>query len=382
MVEKIWFENHPIKYLLWPLLWPLSLIVGYISRRRRRFFLQQKEFLQKKELSQKNALPINQQPLAKTELLTTDADFLKTKLYQARVPIIIVGNITAGGNGKTPMVIWLVETLQRLGYTPGVVSRGYGGKAPHYPLLVEERTLAKECGDEPKLIQQRCGVAVAVAPRRSDAVKLLLSLKEQNLSVNKPTASIDIIIADDGLQHYQLDRDLELVIVDGVRRFGNQKLLPLGPLRESVERLNSVDFVITNGGQAQKNEIAMTLVPGMAINLKTKEQKPVDQLKQLVAFAGIGHPPRFFKTLLDLGADLSVTQAFADHQEFELATIERLERQGLNVIMTEKDAVKCAHFAKDNWWYLPVSAQFEAQDEERIINKITKVLEKYGSPSV
>ncbi len=334
MIEKIWFDNHPLRYLLWPLLWPLSLLFGVISRSRR------KQYQTGKKVA-----------------------------YKAPVPVVVVGNITAGGNGKTPVVVWLVEQLQKMGYKPGVVSRGYGAKAPRYPLLVNASTPAKHCGDEPKLIHSRTGAPVAVDPIRSNAVEALLE------------SGVDIVITDDGLQHYALARDIELVIVDGNRRFGNESLIPLGPLREGVERLIEVDFVITNGGQAHKGEIAMSLAPSEAINLKTKQHADVAELEALVAFAGIGHPPRFFNTLKVMNADVKVTKGFADHQDFEQQELEALAQQGANVIMTEKDAVKCRDYAQDNWWYLPVSAQFDSNDAEKILNRIKEVKATYGSPS-
>ncbi|MDN3610342.1 tetraacyldisaccharide 4'-kinase [Vibrio ostreicida] len=334
MIEKIWFEKHWLGYVLWPIFWPLSVLFGVISRKRRRRY-------QSREKAR----------------------------YRAPVPVIVVGNITAGGNGKTPVVIWLVEQLKALGYQPGVVSRGYGAKAPSYPLLVEANTLAKHCGDEPKLIFERTGAPVSVSPQRSDAVQALLG------------KGVDIVIADDGLQHYAMDRDIEFVVVDGKRRFGNQQLLPLGPLRESVQRLNDVDFVVTNGGEACLGEIAMTLTPSLAVNLKTQKQVPVNQLDSLVAFAGIGHPPRFFKTLEELGAKPLLTKGFADHQDVDVSQLEQLASYGEHLIMTEKDAVKCARYAEDNWWYLPVTATFSSQDEARVLSKIEEVIEKYGSSS-
>ncbi|MEZ8823034.1 tetraacyldisaccharide 4'-kinase [Vibrio amylolyticus] len=335
MIEKIWFQSHPLKYLLWPLLWPLSLLFSLISRQRRQAF----------ESGSKPS-------------------------YRPPVPVVVVGNITAGGNGKTPVVIWLVEKLVELGYKPGVVSRGYGAKAPNYPLVVEESTPTAHCGDEPKLIKQRTNVPVAVSPVRSEAVKALL------------TEDIDIVITDDGLQHYALQRDIELVIVDGERRFGNEQLIPLGPLREKTSRLRDVDFVITNGGEAKNDEISMTLVPSHAINLVTGQRVLVSKLERLVAFAGIGHPPRFFNTLETLGADIVLTKGFADHQAYNQQELDTLSMSGSNTIMTEKDAVKCREFAKETWWYLPVSAEFEPLHEQRIMDKLKEVLEQYGSSSI
>lgn len=334
MVEKIWFHRHPLGWLLAPVLWPLSLLFKWISVQRRKAY----------------------------------ASGNKAS-YRAPVPVIVVGNITAGGNGKTPVVIWLVETLQSLGMKPGVVSRGYGGKSDRYPLIVELDTPSAQSGDEPALIKRRTGAPVAVDPVRSQAVKALLE------------HDVDVIITDDGLQHYALERDIEFVVIDGQRRFGNQHYIPFGPLREGLERLSEVDFLITNGGNAHHNEIAMTLEPSEAINLKTGEKVSVSTLSQLVAFAGIGHPPRFFKTLETLGADVIKTQAFADHQAFEQAELQQLAAQGQHLIMTEKDAVKCYQFAEDNWWYLPVSAQISSQDKQNIIKKITEVKSQYGSSS-
>ncbi|WP_034948543.1 tetraacyldisaccharide 4'-kinase, partial [Erwinia oleae] len=154
------------------------------------------------------------------------------KAWRSPVPVVVVGNLTAGGNGKTPVAIWLVEALQQRGLRPGVVSRGYGGKAARYPLLLNMRTTTREAGDEPVLIYQRTGAPVAVSPVRREAVQALL---EQG--------DIDIVITDDGLQHYALARDIEIVVVDGTRRFGNGWWLPAGPMRERAARIKSVDAV-------------------------------------------------------------------------------------------------------------------------------------------
>ncbi|MBO0213988.1 tetraacyldisaccharide 4'-kinase [Vibrio sp. Vb2880] len=334
MIEKIWFQRHWMSYLLWPLLWPLSVIFAAVSRSRRHRY-------------QRGLKPS----------------------YKAPVPVLVVGNITAGGNGKTPVVVWLVETLQALGYKPGVVSRGYGAKAPSYPLVVDAQTPAAHCGDEPKLIHQRTGAPVAVDPIRANAVKALLA------------QAIDVVITDDGLQHYALERDIEFVVIDGVRRFGNEQMIPLGPLREPIARLKEVDFIMTNGGVAQDGEIAMRLQPERAVNLVTGEKVSVSELTNLVAWAGIGHPPRFFNTLEQLGATPVVTHGFADHKEFDVSELRVLASRGDHVIMTEKDAVKCTGFAENNWWYLPVSAEIAAEDKQCILETIKEVMEQYGSPS-
>jgi tetraacyldisaccharide 4'-kinase len=332
LIEKVWFKQHWFGVLLWPLLKPLSLVFGMIAKRRR-------------------------------------ADYTsgRKSSYRAPVPVVVVGNISVGGNGKTPMVVYLVEKLQAMGYKPGVVSRGYGGKAEHYPLLVEASTSAVQCGDEPKLIAQRTGAPVAVDPIRSQAVKCLLK------------QGVDIVITDDGLQHYALQRDIELVIIDGERRFGNQQLLPLGPLREPISRLQDVDFVVANGVVANDTEIAMQLKPSSAINLVTGESRSVSELGPCVAIAGIGHPPRFFNTLRDLDADLVTTKGFSDHSPINEADLTAIVPNKVSLIMTEKDAVKCADFAHENWWYLPVDAQLEPKATESLTQQLQQVLNRYGS---
>ncbi|MUL17489.1 tetraacyldisaccharide 4'-kinase [Aliivibrio fischeri] len=328
MIEKIWFDNHFLGKLLWPLLWPLSCLFKWIATKRK-----------------------------------SDYQSGKKQSYRSSVPVVVVGNITAGGNGKTPVVVWLVEQLQSKGYKVGVASRGYGGKAPHYPYLLTETTTPDISGDEPVLIKQRTKAEVAVAPVRSEAVKML----EQQ--------GVDFIITDDGLQHYALQRDIEFIVIDGKRRFGNQHYIPLGPLREGVERLSSVDFLICNGGEPQENEVLMRLQPSEAINLVTGERRSVSSLSNLVAFAGIGHPPRFFETLNQLKANVVHTQGFEDHKAFEPTEIGQLMQYGEQLIMTEKDAVKCQSFAQSSWWYLPVDATFPEEKAQQILNKIIEVKE-------
>ena len=264
MIARIWSGESPLWLLLLPLSWLYGLVSGIIRLLYR--------------LGVKRA-------------------------WRAPVPVVVVGNLTAGGNGKTPVVIWLVEQLQKRGIRPGVVSRGYGGKSAHYPLLLTAETTTAEAGDEPVLIFQRTGVPVAVSPVRSDAVQALLA-----------EHAVQIIITDDGLQHYALARDKEIVVIDGVRRFGNGWWLPAGPMRERASRLTSVDAVIVNGGEAKTGEIPMHLQPGLAINLVTGERRSVSELHSLVAMAGIGHPPRFFATLEQCGARLEKRVPLADHQ--------------------------------------------------------------------
>lgn len=320
MIARIWSGESPLWLLLLPLSWLYGLVSGIIRLLYR--------------LGLKRA-------------------------WRAPVPVVVVGNLTAGGNGKTPVVIWLVEQLQKRGIRSGVVSRGYGGKAAHYPLLLTPDTTTAEAGDEPVLIYQRTGAPVAVSPVRSDAVQALLAEHD-----------VQIIITDDGLQHYALARDKEIVVIDGVRRFGNGWWLPAGPMRERASRLKSVDAVIVNGGAVQPGEIPMHLQPGMAINLLTGERQAVSRLPALVAMAGIGHPPRFFATLEQCGARLEKRVPLADHQALVAEQVDALTTSGQTLIMTEKDAVKCRAFAKGNWWYLPVDAELSGEQPEHLLQEL------------
>ncbi|WP_413528435.1 tetraacyldisaccharide 4'-kinase [Rahnella inusitata] len=326
MIERIWSGQSPLYWLLLPLSWLYGLIATILR------------------YSYKSGLK---------------------KSWRAPVPVVVVGNLTAGGNGKTPVVIWLVETLQLHGFRVGVVSRGYGGKSSHYPLVLSETTTTAQAGDEPVLIYQRTGAPVAVSPLRSDAVKALLADNE-----------LDVIITDDGLQHYALKRDVEIVVVDGVRRFGNGLWLPAGPMRERASRLRSVDAIITNGGTAETGELAMVLQPGKAVNLMTGEQRDASALRNVVAMAGIGHPPRFFATLKQLGLSLQKEVAFADHKAYQVEQLSALAQSEQTLLMTEKDAVKCRDFAQANWWYLPVEAKIQGRMAEELLQKITDLILK------
>lgn len=338
LVEKLWYQPSWTRYLVAPVLWPLSLLFGAVSKRRR------------------------------TRFLTTPS-----LCFRAPVPVIVVGNISVGGNGKTPMVLWLVEKLQAQGMTPGVISRGYGGKASHYPLLLTMDSSTDEAGDEPVLIYQRTGAPVAVSANRADAITALLPL------------GVDIIISDDGLQHYRLARDLEIAVIDGQRRFGNGHYLPYGPLRELPARLHELDLVICNGDSPYDNEMHMRLEPSQLVNLLTGERCYPETLEQVIAIAGIGHPERFFTTLQQLNVTMSQRIPFADHQAFSEAQLAGLAQQGTPLVMTEKDAVKCRQFVQTrqlrHWWYLPVDAQFSHQDTQYILHKIHEIKEGYGPSS-
>jgi tetraacyldisaccharide 4'-kinase len=264
------------------------------------------------------------------------------------VPVIIVGNITLGGTGKTPLVIYLVGQLQRAGFKPGVISRGYGGQAEAWPQMVSVNSNVQQIGDEPLLIAQQAVCPVAVGSIRADAAKLLLD-----------NAECDVIISDDGLQHYALHRDIEIVVIDGMRRFGNNFCLPSGPLREPQERIHEVDFVICNGGEPEENEILMQLQGKYAVNLQTQERKPLFEFKamQCHALAGIGNPQRFFDLLTQSGLDACQMHAFPDHYAYTARDLQFKDAQA--VLMTEKDAVKCRDFATEQYWSVPVEATLD-----------------------
>lgn len=286
------------------------------------------------------------------------------KSYRASIPVLVVGNISVGGNGKTPVVVWLVEQLKQKGIRVGVVSRGYGGKNKQFPQLVNATSSAEQMGDEPVLIAQRTGVPVAISPNRAESIALLLAQFE-----------LDLIITDDGLQHYALQRDMEWVVIDGERRFGNGFLLPAGGLRELPSRLNEVQAVICNGKNAKKGEYSMSLNSAIAINLKNQTQRPLSDFQQTqnVAMAGIGYPPRFFAMLESLRIPLQSTYAFADHQAFEFDHLSSLANESQQLLMTEKDAVKCKTFAQENWWYIPVNAEIE--QGEQLIKSVIALVE-------
>ena len=265
------------------------------------------------------------------------------------VPVIIVGNITLGGTGKTPLVIYLVEQLKAAGFKPGVISRGYGGQSEIWPLQVTAESDARQVGDEPLLIAQQADCPVAVGPVRADSARLLLE-----------NEACDVIISDDGLQHYALYRDIEIVVIDGERRFGNNFCLPSGPLREPQERIQEVDFVVCNGGEPEENEILMQLEGAYAVNMKTQERKPLNEFKELSchAMAGIGNPQRFFDLLKQYGLDCQ-THSFPDHYAYSKKDIRYKGAQA--ILMTEKDAVKCLSFVTEQHWFVPVQAKLESQ---------------------
>lgn len=274
-------------------------------------------------------------------------------------PVIVVGNITVGGTGKTPLVIWLVELLRSEGYRPGIVSRGYRGRARHWPQQVRPDSDPEMVGDEPVVLSRRTGCPVAVGPDRVAAAEALLRYND-----------VDVVVSDDGLQHYALERDIEIVVIDGVRRFGNRLCLPAGPLREPVSRLARADFLVVNGGTALWGEFPMTMQPGELRNVRQDGiVRSPDSFhgRQVHAVAGIGHPERFFRQLRQLGFTV-IEHPFPDHHAFTAQDL--AFGDDLPVIMTEKDAVKCRRFCGEDCWYLPI----EAQPHERLAPRLLSAL--------
>ncbi|WP_163833920.1 tetraacyldisaccharide 4'-kinase [Spartinivicinus ruber] len=293
-------------------------------------------------------------------------------VWQPPVPIIVVGNITVGGTGKTPLVVAIVEQLKEWGYTPGIISRGYGGKVDHYPLFVNSDSNPMLAGDEPVMLAQLTEVPVMVAPQRVEAAKGLLTQFPET----------DIIVADDGLQHYSLGRDIELVVIDGDRGLGNGYCLPQGPLRESPKRLETVDFVVVNGSKPLLSvplaQQSMTLLPEYLVQLQNGKKYPLAEVnmsdfKLVHGVAGIGNPARFFTTCESLGMRV-IPHSKADHAP--LAAKDIHFDDDLPVIMTTKDAVKCRPFVSANHWSLMVTAKLPDTFWQQLKVKVEQVRSK------
>lgn len=304
--------------------------------------------------------------------------WLKIKrTWHAPVPVIIVGNVTVGGTGKTPTVLGLVDLLQQAGYRPGIISRGYGGVGP-FPMLVNTSSNPEACGDEPVMLANLSGVPVAVAPKRPQAAKLLLERHDCN-----------VLIADDGLQHYALGRDIELAVVDGERGLGNGWRLPAGPLRESARRLRKVDWVIVNSAddidvndygkrlhlsaaQSEKHIVTMKLAPSGWFRVSDNKEIEVPRGEDVLAIAGIGNPERFFNLIMEHEIDIQETRVFSDHYQYQANDFYDVGNE-TPILMTEKDAVKCAHFARPHWYYLQVAANFSADFESKLIQRVADI---------
>lgn len=283
------------------------------------------------------------------------------------VPVIIVGNITVGGTGKTPLVIWLANWLSDQGYRPGIVTRGYGGNLKKWPTIVKPQAYAAVVGDEPLLLATHCRAPVVVDPNRPRGARYLIDRRQCN-----------IIVCDDGMQHYALGRDIEIAVIDGQRRLGNGRLLPAGPLRERAGRLQSVDIIVSNG-PARSGEIAMSLQVVGLVGLSDKSDNICDPkdfpTKKVHGVAGIGHPERFFALLTQLGFDV-IRHRFPDHHRYKPEDLEFDDPYP--IIMTEKDAVKYQAFtdiiseSPGHFWYLGITAE----PDSRLSIEVTRLLKE------
>jgi tetraacyldisaccharide 4'-kinase len=291
--------------------------------------------------------------------------FKLKKIIHFPVPIIVVGNLTVGGTGKTPLVIGLAHFLTAQGFNPGIVSRGIGGKKQFSPQWVDAHTDPHRVGEEAVLLARRSHCPVVISIDRVAAVKELLA-----------NTVCNVVITDDGLQHYRLGRDIEIAVIDGDRGLGNRCLLPAGPLRESPSRLKRVDFIVQQGGACHKDYFSLHLDGDVLVSIKDPQiRMPLESLRNtpVHAIAGIGNPQRFFSTLRHYGLDI-IEHIFSDHHLYQATDFNFSEQ--LPFIMTEKDAVKCTPFANERFWYLPVSAKLEPAFTEKLLVKLLAVLNK------
>ena len=313
LIDRLWYSDHPLRWLLLP----FTVVYCFLTVFRR-IYLQQ------------------------------------FRQQQFSVPVIVVGNLTVGGVGKTPLVIALANALQARGLRVGIVSRGYGARVNHYPHEVTRDAMAKFVGDEPLLLAKKTNCPVVIAPKRAQAVQYLLDKYQSQ-----------IVISDDGLQHYAMGRAIEIVVIDGLRGVGNGLCLPAGPLREGVNRLQQADFVIVNGvssthlkaiKSSEKNLYQMELLPCELTQLVSGKTINVSELTSpIAAVAAIGNPKRFFATLKGMGVVFK-EYVFPDHHQFQSDELVFREKV---VVMTEKDAVKCLPFATDEMYFLPVDAKID-----------------------
>lgn len=327
-VDRLWYGSKRPLWLLWPLAW----LYRFVAERHKRKSI---------------AALLSTAPLPS--------------------PVVVVGNITAGGTGKSPLTAWLVDALRSEGWHPVILTRGYGGKAEHYPLRVDKDTSPEVAGDEPVMLALMTGCPVVVDPQRFRGATWAT---EQQLG--------DILVCDDGLQHYQLPRQLEIVVFDGERGIGNGAPIPVGPMREPVSRLATVDFVVFNGEPKRPlpgvhpNTYVMSLEPQVLRHLNSGETRELGWLsgKQVRAIAGIGNPSRFFNTLNILGARVQ-EEYYPDHYQFRQNDLEVGEGQIL--VMTAKDAVKCQTFAHDRCWVLDVTASVPNSFREALLLAVKSI---------
>ena len=327
-IENSWYKK---RLWLW-ILWPLSRLIEFLVKRRRN------KYLQNLQLS-----------------------------WKPDIPLIVVGNIVVGGSGKTPFVIWLSKLLEDQGYKPGIVSRGYGSKSNQYPLIIDNDSRVADSGDEPLIIHRNTNRPVCVSPNRTEAVKKLLQ-----------ETDADIIISDDGLQHYKLNRDIEIIVFDGLRGIGNNLCLPAGPLREPLERTKDADFIVSSTKRLEIDEIhedcLMTYKPLEWVRLSDNKRFPANDWplsRSVHAVAGIGNPSKFYNTLSSLGLNI-MEHSFPDHYQFKEEDLDFEDNHP--ILMTEKDAVRCMDMNNKNLWYLSIEAEIKDGDfKEDLLSKVKAI---------
>ena len=327
-IENSWYKK---RLWLW-ILWPLSRLIEFLVKRRRN------KYLQNLQLS-----------------------------WKPDIPLIVVGNIVVGGSGKTPFVIWLSKLLEDQGYKPGIVSRGYGSKSNQYPLIIDNDSRVADSGDEPLIIHRNTNRPVCVSPNRTEAVKKLLQ-----------ETDADIIISDDGLQHYKLNRDIEIIVFDGLRGIGNNLCLPAGPLREPLERTKDADFIVSSTKRLEIDEIhedcLMTYKPLEWVRLSDNKRFPANDWplsRSVHAVAGIGNPSKFYSTLSSLGLNI-MEHSFPDHYQFKEEDLDFEDNHP--ILMTEKDGVRCMDMNNKNLWYLSIEAEIKDGDfKEDLLSKVKAI---------
>lgn len=329
-LNRIWYEGAPAYQLLLPLSW------AYAAALRIRSLLFDRRVLRTVSVS---------------------------------VPVVVVGNITVGGTGKTPVVLWLAASLAERGYAPGIILRGYRGNVGPRPVLVMADSDPAMVGDEALLLARRSKLPVVVHPDRVAAAELAIR------------QGVNILISDDGLQHRRLGRQFEIVVVDGARGFGNGQLLPAGPLRESTGRLAIADEVIVQGDDTEVRRILrqmhrddpynFTLRPAKVMRLGGSAASSLSDFsgKTVHALAGIGNPERFFEMLESHSITLC-RHPLPDHASITQDMLDFGDE--LDIIMTEKDAVKCAGLDTARCWYVPVSLQMDEQQERALLDHLVQ----------
>ncbi len=287
--------------------------------------------------------------------------FLDGEKVHSVKPVVVVGNITVGGTGKTPLVQALVTHLKQQGIRPGIISRGYGAQVDDFPYLISDNDTSAMVGDEPYMLSRSLHVPVVIDPKRKQALEFISNM------------SVDVVLSDDGMQHYDLPRDIEICVLDGARGVGNGCLLPVGPLREPESRLQAVDFVLYSGLRENANQF--DFLPVAWVNVKSGEEHALDKLhieEGVLAIAGIGNPQKFAVTLSLLNI-VCPLKPFPDHYAYGVEDFKDLPGQ---VLMTEKDAVKIMPFAHENMWYLKIQAQLDVAFIEQFMKKLREVLEQ------